>query len=135
MSKDVTLTVNPQPFDLNMGGSVGTDVTVQGLNDIQIGGVDGHPFVSVSTVNSVSTLGGIQGPPIGLNSTSQIGLEVSINSLPNIIFGMVPTRVHLPVHLRFGLCALGVELLAFSICGESMVVVEPYVAHQTEKCS
>jgi hypothetical protein len=41
----------------------------------------------------------------------------------------------MPVNLRFGLCTFGVEVLAFSICGESMVVVEDYVPHATEACA
>jgi hypothetical protein len=65
-----------------------------------------------------------------------MGLDnIRINNLPNIIFGLKPTRVHLPVHLRFGVSALGTELMAFSICGEGMVVIEDYTQHLSERCS
>ena len=47
---------------------------------------------------------------------------------------MKPTRVHFPVNLRFGVSSLGLELLSFSVCGESMVIVEDYVPHKTEVC-
>ena len=33
------------------------------------------------------------------------------------------TCVHFPVHLRFGLSTIGFELLSFSVCGESMVII------------
>lgn len=48
--------------------------------------------------------------------------------------GLKPTRVHLPVHLTFCLGLLGLDLLSFSVCGESMVVVEDYQPHHTELC-
>lgn len=61
---------------------------------------------------------------------------IRIKELPQIDlqFGMRPTRIHLPMNMKFGLCLLGVQLLCFDICGENMLVIEDYKAHGTEKC-
>jgi hypothetical protein len=110
------------------------------------------------TITSTATLGGAldldldnirikEVAPINLTSNSKLtsdskvdmGLnDIRIKELPridlNLQAAMKPTRVHFPVNLRFGLCAMGIELLAFCVCGESMVVVEDYVPHKTEVC-
>ena len=76
-----------------------------------------------------------------LTSDSKVDLgldDIRIKELPRIDLrletSMKPTRIHFPVNLRFGLQTLGLELLAFSVCGESMVVIEDYVPHKTEMC-
>jgi hypothetical protein len=141
MSKDVNVT---------MGGSVGTEIHVKeiaGLDDIKttstLGGIPNQPL----ELKSTSSLGGIPDEPLLLNSTSlmggvpekplkvDLGLDnIRINALAPIVFGMKPTRIHFPLHLRFGLCALGMELMAFSICGESMIVIEDYTPNRAERC-
>jgi hypothetical protein len=77
-----------------------------------------------------------------LTSTSKVDMgldDIRIKELPRIDLhletAMKPTRIHFPVNLRFGLCSLGIELLAFCVCGESMVVIEDYVPHRTEVCA
>lgn len=109
------------------------------------------------TINSTTTVGGAldldldnirikEVAPITLTSklTSDskvdMGLDdIRIKELPRIDLhvetAMKPTRIHFPVNLRFGLCTLGIELLAFCVCGESMVVIEDYVPHKTEVCA
>lgn len=74
------------------------------------------------------------------DSKVEMGLDnIRIKELPRIDLhvetAMKPTRIHFPVNLRFGLCALGFELVTFCVCGESMVVVEEYVPHKTEVCT
>jgi hypothetical protein len=80
--------------------------------------------------------------PVTLTTHSDLDMgldDIRIKELPRIDLhvetAIKPTRVHFPVNLRFGLCTFGVELLAFCICGESMVVVEDYVPHKTEVCT
>lgn len=84
-------------------------------------------------------------PTIRLTSDSKLasdskldmGLDdIRIRELPTIRIeaSMKPTRVHFPVNLKFGLCALGTEVLSFTVCGESMTVVEDYTPHHTEQC-
>jgi hypothetical protein len=71
-----------------------------------------------------------------LTSDSKIDLgldNIRIREIPRIAIN--PTRVHFPVNLKFGLCTFGVELVAFSVCGESMIVIEDYVPHETEVCA
>ncbi len=48
--------------------------------------------------------------------------------------GIRPTRVHFPVNMKISGSLLGCEIWSLSTCGESMVIVEDYVAHETEQC-
>lgn len=92
-------------------------------------------------------------PTISLNSDNKLVSESNLTSHNKVDMGldnirikeipridlhvemaMNPTRVHLPVNLKFGLCAMGIELLALCVCGESMAVIEDYVPHKTEQC-
>ena len=63
--------------------------------------------------------------------------SISVMKLPQIDlqFGMRPTRVHMPVGLKFCVSLLGLPLLSFDVCGESMVIVEDYKPHRTELCA
>ncbi|HLA91435.1 MAG TPA: hypothetical protein VJL28_13495 [Gemmatimonadaceae bacterium] len=77
-------------------------------------------------------------PKISTESKIDTGLDnIRVKELPRIDIqtSMKPTRVHMPVNLRFGVSTLGMELLAFSVCGESMVIVEDYHPHETESCA
>ena len=76
---------------------------------------------------------------ITTDSTVDMGLDnIRIKELPKINMclelAMKPTRIHFPVNYRFCVNSLGMELLAFNVCGESMVVIEDYVPHKTEIC-
>jgi hypothetical protein len=114
----------PNPLGVNstvaLSGTLDMD-----LDEIRIKEIAPIAVTSVSTLNSTGTV------DIGLD-------EIRIKELPRIDLrietAMKPTRVHLPVNLRFGLSTLGVELLAFCVCGETMMVVEDYVPHRTEIC-
>jgi hypothetical protein len=61
---------------------------------------------------------------------------ISIKELPRIDlqFGLRPQRYHMPVNLRFGMSIMGMQLLSFDICGETMFVSEDYKAHKSEEC-
>jgi hypothetical protein len=63
--------------------------------------------------------------------------SISVMKLPQIDlqFGMRPTRVHMPVGLKFCVSLLGMPLVSFDVCGESMVIVEDYTPHRTELCA
>lgn len=63
--------------------------------------------------------------------------SISIMKLPQIDLqlGMRPTRVHMPVGLKFCVSLLGLPLVSFDVCGESMVIVEDYTPHRTELCA
>jgi hypothetical protein len=120
----------PNPWTINTTTHV--DGTLDaGLDDIRIKEIGPIALTTTSTVNSDSKLTSDSKVDLGLD-------DIRIKELPRIELqvqtAMKPTRVHFPVNLRFGLSTLGMELVAFSICGESMVVVEDYVPHKTEIC-
>jgi hypothetical protein len=113
----------PQDYTINsnMNGSLDLD-----LDNIRI------KEIAAITLHSDSQLTS--------NSTVDMGLDdIRIKELPTIDLhlqaSMKPTRMHFPVNMKFGLCTLGTELISFTICGESMVVVEDYVAHKKEECA
>lgn len=98
------------PINLNTNGTLNL-----GLNDIRIKEL---PKIHLETDNS---------------------LEIRVKELPRIDLhlelAMKPTRVHFPVNMKLGLCAMGLELFALCLCGEGMVVVEDYRPHATEACT
>lgn len=110
-----------------LGGALDLD-----LDNIRIKEIAPITVTSNSSLKSDSKLTSDSKVDMGLN-------DIRIKELPrielNLQTAMKPTRVHFPVNLRFGLCTLGIELLAFCVCGESMVVVEDYVPHKTEVCA
>jgi hypothetical protein len=54
-------------------------------------------------------------------------LDVAIKEIPD-------TRVHLPAHYNLGISLFGIEILSFSLCGESQVINEKYVPRRVELC-
>jgi len=102
------------------------------LDNIRIKEIAPISLTSTSTLTSDSKLTSTSKVDMGLD-------DIRIKELPRIDLhvetAMKPTRIHFPVNLRFGLCTLGIELLAFCVCGESMVIVEDYVPHKTEVCA
>jgi hypothetical protein len=118
----------PNPWTINTTTNLGGALDA-GLDDIHIKEIGPIALTTTSTVNSDSKLTSDSKVDLGLD-------DIRIKELPRIELqvAMKPTRVHFPVNLHFGLSALGMELVAFSICGESMVIVEDYVPHKTEIC-
>jgi hypothetical protein len=121
----------PDKYTINstMAVSGGLDLD---LDNIRIKEIAPISLTSTSTLTSDSKLTSTSKVDMGLD-------DIRIKELPRIDLhvetAMKPTRIHFPVNLRFGLCTLGIELLAFCVCGESMVVVEDYVPHKTEVCA
>ncbi len=71
------------------------------------------------------------------DSKVNLGLDnLRIKELPKIEleFGMKPTRVHLPTHYQMCFSLLGMEMFKLALCGETMMITEPYVPHKTEEC-
>src|SRR4026209_1083474 len=75
--------------------------------------------------------------PIKTERKVETDSSISIMKLPQIDLqlGMRPTRVHMPVGLKFCVSLLGMPLVSFDVCGESMVIVEDYTPHRTELCA
>lgn len=94
----------------------------------------GDPTRPIATV-----LEGNPTKPVTTNSTVDLGLDnIHIKELPRIELsteiGIKPTRIHNPVDLKLCISLLGLEILSFEMCGESMTIIEPYVPHKTEEC-
>lgn len=125
MSKSVDV---PTEYTIHstMSGSLDMD-----LDNIRIKEIPPIALNSTSSLNSNSTLVSTSKMDMGLD-------DIRIKELPRIDVGlqmsMKPTRVHFPVNMKFGLCTMGMELLSFCVCGESMVIIEDYVPHKTEWC-
>jgi hypothetical protein len=123
--------------------SIDLNSTLGGGVDIDLDNIRIKELPQIST-NSTVTLGldnihVKELPQINTNSTVALGLDnIRIKELPSLDLhlelALKPTRVHFPVNLRVGFCALGYEILSFCLCGESMVVTEDYKPHTAEGC-
>lgn len=75
-------------------------------------------------------------PPISLAITQlpTIRLDLAVKELPKIDMdiGLKPTRVSMPMNTHVCLKILGLKLLDLSLCGENMVILEPYVPRRAE---
>jgi hypothetical protein len=103
----------PKDFTFTLGG--GLDV---GMDDIR--------FETAPGSGKITT-----------DSKIDAGLDnIRIRELPKIELelGMKPTRVHSPSHYNVCFSILGMEMFKLGLCGESMVITEPYVPRATERC-
>jgi hypothetical protein len=76
-------------------------------------------------------------PKILTESRMDLGLDnIRVEKIAPISLelGMKPTRISFPMYNKFCLSFLGLEVLTFSVCGESMIIIEPYVPRETERC-
>lgn len=77
-------------------------------------------------------------PPLSIAVTQlpTIRLETAIKELPTIRLdadiGLKPTRVSMPMNTHVCLKLLGLQLMNLSLCGENMVIIEPYVPRRAE---
>src|SRR5262247_2021359 len=101
------------------------------LSNIRI--MEVQPVTLQGGTNPLKTESKIEGGANPIKTDSSI----SVMKLPQIDlqFGMRPTRVHMPVGLKFCVSLLGMPLVSFDVCGESMVIVEDYTPHRTELCA
>jgi hypothetical protein len=118
-----TITLAPQPLQtgVTLAGTVG--VSGLGLNDIHIKEL---PHITLDEVKLTTT------STVTLDPKSRLGIDlgdinVRLKEIPSV-------RAHMPTKFDFGISILGLELVTFSLCGESMVVTEPYVPNKCELC-
>jgi hypothetical protein len=73
---------------------------------------------------------------LAITQLPKIDASLAITQLPKIEadIGLKPMRVHMPMHTQICLSFLGLNLLKLSICGENMMITEPYVPHRAERC-
>jgi hypothetical protein len=119
MSADIEI---PDKYTITLAGGTSLD-----LGDIHIKEI---PTIKLET--SIKEI-----PKITLDSKIDAGLDnIKVKELPRIDldFGMKPTRVHIPLNLQFCVSVLGISLLKFAVCGEGMMITEPYIPHRAEHC-
>ena len=120
----------PTNYTVTSNISGGLDV---GLDDIRVKELPLINLQSALTSDSKVT----SDSNITSDSKVDMGLDdIRIKELPRIEleFSMKPTRVHMPTHYKFCFTLFGSEVFEFALCGESMVIIEPYVPHKTECC-
>lgn len=127
MSKGISIPTH-YTIDSNMALSGSLDMDLDNIHIKEL------PTISLSSDNKL-----VSDSKLTSDNKVDMGLDnIRIKEIPRIDLhvemAMKPTRVHFPVNLKFGLCTMGIELLAFCLCGESMVVIEDYVPHRTEEC-
>jgi hypothetical protein len=123
------------PTNYTVTSAVTIDSLDAGLDNIRIKEIGPVGLTSTNSLTSTSTVN--SDSKVTSDSKVDLGLDnIQIKELPRIDLqvAMKPTRVHFPVNIHFGVSSMGMELLAFRVCGESMVIVEDYVPHKTEIC-
>ena len=112
-----TVTLAPQPLQ------TGVTVSGVGLNDIHIKEI---PHITLDPVTLNANIAVTEIPHITLDPVT-LNANIAITEIPSL-------RVHMPARFDFGISLLGLEVLTFSLCGEAMIITEPYVPNECEIC-
>jgi len=121
----------PDHYDVNM--------TLGGAADLDL---DNIHIKEIPQLNSAIK----EIPPISLGITQLPQIDLAVTQLPTIrldlaakelppidmTIGIKPTRVSMPMNTHVCLKLLGIKLLDLSLCGENMVIIEPYVPRHAE---
>ena len=118
--------------DVNNSGTVGADVTVEGLDDIKVDStVTVKPLSSTVTLEPLTTTSTITLEPttstVSSSSSVDFDLEpVTVDSCLRVeLAPLPPTRVRSPWEQRIGMTVFGIEVLGLTWCGEAETYVEP----------
>jgi hypothetical protein len=118
--------------DVNNHGTVGADVTIEGLDDISVDStVTVKPLSSTVTLEPLTTTSTITLEPttsnVSTSSSVDFDLEpVTVDSCVRVELGpLPPTRVRSPWEQRVGMTVFGIEVLGLTWCGEAETYVEP----------
>jgi|SwirhisoilCB3_FD_contig_31_7711613_length_584_multi_3_in_0_out_0_1 hypothetical protein len=105
-------------------------LSMQGLDNIRI-----KELPKVESSLAVTQLPKVDAS-LAVTQLPKIDASLAITQLPKIDadIGLKPTRIHMPMHTQICLSFLGINLLKLSICGENMMIAEPYVPHRAERC-
>ena len=103
-------------------------ITLAGSADFDLDNVHIKELPTIRLEASVKELPKIE-MDLGLHN-------IRIRELPKIDadIGIKPTRVHMPVHTQVCVAVFGINLLKLSLCGENMLITEPYVPLPAERC-
>jgi hypothetical protein len=124
---------NPWTIDTVLSGGVDTSIAVTALPTIE----SSMAITQLPTINAsiaITQLPTIQSS-FAITQLPQINIDVVHLPQIDIQMGIRPTRVHLPTNMKFSVCVFGWEVLSFSTCGESMVIIEDYHPHARERCA
>ncbi len=122
-----------------MGGkSVPTDYkiesTLKGNVDIDLDNIHIREVAPVTLNTAITNI-----PPLDIRAAvtqiPTIRLEMAIKEIPklDLDIGIKPTRVSMPMNTHVCLRVLGLKLLDLSLCGENMLILEPYVPRKAER--
>lgn len=120
-------------IDSNLSGTVGTSVSGSfgAVGPVTISGVPDNYTVKITEIDKIEIgvdplQSTVKLEPVQLN-LGPIQSSISIKELPSV-------RTHLPVNYCIGLSVFGLELAAIRLCGEGMVITEPYRPNPCEVC-
>ncbi len=104
-------------FSVELGNGAGGPLQVNaGLGDIQVSNHEASPFQVDAGLDEIR-----------VKELPTIELRVALAEVPKI-------RVHVPQHYDLGISLFGIELLSFSLCGESQIITEDYAPRRPESC-
>lgn len=113
------------PFSLSVDADLDNmSMRVKELPPVSVG-VSSLPTLRFDPINSNVNITHI--PKVILEADTTSTLDVAIKEIPD-------TRAHVPSHYSLGVSIFGVEILNFSLCGESQVITEKYVPRRMEIC-
>ena len=95
-------------------GDINTNISVKEMPRIELG--------DINTNISVKEM-----PRIEVDANTTSTLDVSLKEIPDV-------RAHLPAHYNLGISIFGIEVVNFSLCGESQVITEKFVPRRMELC-
>ena len=84
-------------------------------------------LTSTSTVGVTAALSVKELPKIVLEADTTSNVNIAIKEIPDV-------RAHLPAHYDLGISLFGVEIIRFSLCGESQFITEKYKPRSPEVC-
>lgn len=120
-------------IDSNLSGTVGTSVSGSfgAVGPVTLSGIPDTYTIKVPEIAKfvigVDPLESkIKLEPVQVN-LGPINTSLAITQLPSM-------RTHLPVNYCVGLSLFGVELAAIRLCGEGLVITEPYRPTPCEVC-
>jgi len=118
--------------DVHNSGTVGADVTIEGLDDIAVDStLTVNPLRSTVTLDPLTTTSTITLEPTtsAVTSSSSVDFDlepVTVDSCVRMeLAPLPPTRVRSPWEQRIGMTFFGIEVLGLTWCGEAETYVEP----------
>ncbi len=118
--------------DVSNSGTLGADVTIDGLDDIKVDStVTVKPLSSTVTLEPLTTTSTITLEPttstVSTSSSVDFDLEpVTVDSCVRVeLAPLPPTRVRSPWEQRIGMTVFGIEVLGLTWCGEAETYLEP----------